>query len=60
MGGGGGGPHVLKKQAQASGLRTVDWSDWQKIDTAEKKRGKVWGKEREKFTSIKEMLEVLD
>ncbi len=58
--GGGYGWDVLKNNAKALGLRSVNWSDWEKIDAAEKKRGKDRGKEREKFTSVKEMLAVLD
>ena len=57
---GGRGWDVLKNDAQTSGLRTVSWSDWEKIDAAEKKRGKDLGKEREKFVSIAAMLAVLD
>ena len=51
---------ALKDQVEAKGIRRVSWSDWQKIDAAEKQRGARRGKEREKFTSVKEMLEVLD
>ena len=51
---------ALKKQVEAKGIRRVSWADWQKIDAAEKERGARSGKEREKFTSVKEMLEVLD
>lgn len=43
----------------ASNARVVMWDDWLKIDAAEKARGKLVGKEREKFTSISDMLEVL-
>ena len=50
----------LRKEALQRGLRPVSWTDWQKIDTAEKERGKAKGKEREKFTSIDQMLSVLD
>ena len=57
--GGGHGWDVLQNEVKALGLRAVNWSDWEKIDAAEKKRGKDRGKQREKFTSIKEMLEVL-
>ena len=42
---------------QASGV--VTWADWQKIDRAERERGREAGKEREKFTSTAEMLNVL-
>lgn len=55
-----GGWTALKEQAEAKGIRRVSWADWQKIDDAEKERGARRGNEREKFTSVKEMLEVLD
>ncbi len=42
------------------GHRTVAWQDWLKIDKAEKARGRLVGKEREKFRSVEEMLSVLD
>jgi adrenodoxin-NADP+ reductase len=38
-------------------MNVVHWSGWQKIDSAERARGVVRGKEREKFTSTAEMLE---
>ncbi len=57
---GGRGWDALKDQAEALGLRTVNWDDWQKIDAAEKRRGRDRGKVREKFTSTKEMLDVLN
>ncbi|KAF3918649.1 hypothetical protein AA313_de0204851 [Arthrobotrys entomopaga] len=41
------------------GIKAVNWSDWDKIDKAEKKRGKEIGKEREKFGSQEEMMAVL-
>ncbi|KAL9114521.1 MAG: hypothetical protein Q9227_001602 [Pyrenula ochraceoflavens] len=40
-------------------VRRVSWNDWKKIDAAEKERGRRAGKEREKFGSVEEMLEVL-
>lgn len=43
----------------ASNARVVMWDDWLKIDAAEKARGKLVGKERERFTSISDMLEAL-
>ncbi|KAF0319090.1 ferredoxin-nadp+ reductase [Colletotrichum asianum] len=39
--------------------KRVSWADWQKIDRAEKDNGRAAGKEREKFTSTKAMLDVL-
>lgn len=40
--------------------RIVTWEDWKKIDQAEVERGQLIGKSRSKFTSIDEMLNVLD
>ena len=42
------------------GVRWVSYGEWRKIDAAEVARGKARGKPREKFTTIKEMLAVLD
>jgi len=50
----------MKNEAEKKGLRPVSWEDWKRIDEAEKERGKAMGKEREKFTSVDEMLRVLD
>ena len=55
---GGDGWQALSSEAQ--GLRSVGWSDWLKIDAAEKSRGALEGKERIKFTSIPDMLTPLD
>lgn len=41
-------------------LHPVFWNDWLRIDEAEKSRGKLTGKPREKFTNVPEMLSVLD
>ena len=49
----------LKKDIVVGSRQTVSWEDWQTIDAEERKRGKVKGKEREKLTSIQEMLDVL-
>lgn len=58
---GGQGWDSLKKDAIGSGQKkTVSWDDWRRIDAAEKQRGKLKGKEREKFTSTQQMLQVLD
>jgi len=40
-------------------VRVVSYDDWRRIDAAEIERGSVVGKPREKFTSIDEMLGVL-
>lgn len=44
---------------ETSGKRVVEMKDWERIDRAEVERGREAGKPREKFLSIKEMLEVL-
>ena len=41
-------------------VRVVTYPDWQQIDAAEVARGKPHGKPREKFTTVAEMLAVLD
>ncbi|KAH7030946.1 NADPH:adrenodoxin oxidoreductase mitochondrial precursor [Microdochium trichocladiopsis] len=48
---------ALKREVDGGGAaRVVDWQAWQRIDEAEKKRGEVVGKEREKFTRTADML----
>ena len=49
----------LKRDAERRALWSVGWNDWLKIDAAEKERGRKNGKEREKFTTVPEMLSVL-
>jgi len=56
---GGQGWGALKEEARQRGLRSVSWDEWKIIDAVEKKRGTTNRKEREKLTSIEEMLEVL-
>lgn len=51
---------ALQEDAATKSLRRVSWDDWKTIDAAEKERGKAKGKVREKFTSIPDMLRVLD
>jgi len=50
----------VKDEAKKRGCRRVSWSEWKKIDAAEKSLGQEKGKEREKFTKIEDMLAVLD
>lgn len=57
---GGQGWADLRVEATRQGLRSVSWDNWLRIDRAEKERGKLLAKEREKFRSIKEMLDVLE
>lgn len=54
-----GGWDALKSSSEGRALRSVGWNDWLKIDAAEKERGRANGKEREKFTTVPEMLSVL-
>lgn len=46
-------------EGDADGARVVQWNDWQRIDQAERSRGQAKGKEREKFTTTTEMLDIL-
>ena len=57
---GGQGWHSLKAEADRRRLRSVNWSDWKKIDAAEIERGKARGKPREKFATVHDMLGILD
>lgn len=50
----------VKGEAERKGCRTVSWEDWKKIDAVEREKGKVKGKEREKFRRVEDMLAVLD
>jgi len=59
--GAGAGSHVggwdaLKREIDHGAARVVDWRAWKRIDDAERKRGELAGKEREKFTKIEDML----
>lgn len=54
------GWEAIKVEAEKNGCRRVSWEDWKKIDAAEVARGNESGKKREKFTTINEMLGVLD
>lgn len=50
----------VKTEAGSLGLRTTSWQDWQHIDAAERERGQLKGKIRDKFGRVQEMLEVLE
>ncbi|KAL9063323.1 MAG: hypothetical protein Q9157_008302 [Trypethelium eluteriae] len=50
----------LRKVVNKVGLRPTDWSDWKRIDQSEMEMGRLMGKKREKFTSVADMLKVLD
>ncbi|KAI1826006.1 hypothetical protein F4861DRAFT_530100 [Xylaria intraflava] len=46
----------LQNEVSKDKCRVIRWDDWKKIDKAERERGLIAGKEREKFTSTDEML----
>jgi ferredoxin--NADP+ reductase len=54
------GADGLKSFFESRDIRVVSYEDWQKIDSAEIRRGEAVGKPREKFTRVKEMLSVLE
>jgi adrenodoxin-NADP+ reductase len=54
------GWEAAEPEVKSRGIRPVSWKEWQKIDAAEKERGKRLGKEREKFIREEDMLAVLD
>lgn len=49
----------IEAEAKKRGCRRISWDDWKKIDNVEKARGKEQGRERVKFTNIKDMLAVV-
>jgi len=55
-----GGWEAVKREVEKRGIRSVSWSDWEKIDEEEKRRGREKGKPREKMRSVSEMLAFLD
>ena len=50
----------VESEAIGRGVRKVGWKEWRRIDGAERQRGRRRGKEREKFGTVEEMLEVLE
>ena len=55
-----GGFEAVAEEMRKRGIRYVSWSDWQRIDEEERRRGREKGKEREKVRSVGEMLKILD
>lgn len=51
---------AIQREVGKAAFRVVTWPEWEAIDRAEKDKGQQSGKKREKFTSIAEMLQVLD
>jgi len=54
------GAEGIYKALEERKVRSISFSDWKKIDQCEIERGQAKQKPREKFTSIKEMLAILD
>lgn len=50
----------LVEKLQANQVRVVSYADWKKIDAAELAAGEAKGKSRSKFTSVEDMLAVLN
>lgn len=50
----------VRELLESRGVRFVTFEEWERIDAAEIERGKAKGKPREKFTSVEEMLEVVN
>ena len=57
---GGDGWEALKGEIKSQKVKSVSWEDWKRIDAVEKERGMSREKEREKITSVEDMLKVLD
>jgi ferredoxin/flavodoxin---NADP+ reductase len=55
-----GNPDALLALLRTRIARTVSFADWAMIDAAEKHRGALLGKPREKFVSVLEMLAAVD
>lgn len=49
----------VRPEVEHRGLRPTSWQDWERIDLAERERGKQKGKPREKFGRVEEMLDVV-
>ncbi|KAK4134158.1 NADPH:adrenodoxin oxidoreductase-like protein [Trichocladium antarcticum] len=49
----------VRRETGVGRARVVDWDGWRRIDRAERERGRLVGKEREKFTRTADMLAVL-
>ncbi|OTB03308.1 hypothetical protein M426DRAFT_74073 [Hypoxylon sp. CI-4A] len=50
------GWEALRAGVEHGKCRVIQWQDWMKIDKAERERGLLVGKEREKFTSTNEIV----
>lgn len=50
---------VSSESSTSDPSHALSWDDWRKIDSTERAAGKLKGKEREKFTSVSDMLAVV-
>jgi len=50
---------IKEQDVKKAGLRRVSWEDWSRIDNIEKERGRETGRERVKFRSVEDMLNIL-
>ena len=55
-----GDPDALLARLRQRVARIVSYRDWATIDAAEKRRGAAFGKPREKFVSVADMLAATD
>ncbi|XP_029977268.1 NADPH:adrenodoxin oxidoreductase, mitochondrial [Sphaeramia orbicularis] len=53
------GSQSISALLEKRGVKPVSFSDWEKIDNAEMKKGEASGKPREKLLSVEEMLRVV-
>ncbi|CCJ28632.1 unnamed protein product [Pneumocystis jirovecii] len=53
------GFNALLSYFKSKNIQYIQWKDWQKLNDLENKIGKELGKVRKKFTSIKEILEII-
>jgi len=51
---------AVEREMKEKDVRPVSWSEWQKLDAEERRRGKEKGKQREKIRSVEEMMKILD
>ncbi|WP_022721712.1 FAD-dependent oxidoreductase [Rhodopseudomonas sp. B29] len=53
-------PDALMMRLRQRGQRLVSYQDWTAIDAAEKRRGQLQGRPREKFVSVPDMIAALE
>lgn len=52
------GTEGLREILDSKGIQTISYKNWEKIDHAERERGKELGKPREKIVNVAKMLEI--